>query len=236
MTRKMSNLSYRRQWLSSSLHQLAAGGLLVMSLLEPCAASLVRLDLQGVITQPQSFVPGAAPGTAWSMSVTFDESAVANVRQIPGYNSTYSVLLMSGLYRLGGSTSSLDHFWITIFDNSVGGGDELNFTGNFGGQDQLTVTLNDPSGRSLTGLGLPDFRSISLADIETRFVRFNEASPLVSGLVGGSYRQGSVDSLTATSIPEPSSLALVATGIALISVFPMRRRFITSRANNALVF
>jgi hypothetical protein len=204
-------------------NRIAIGALFAIGFLQPCAAALVTLDFQGVTTQPQQFSPGVAPGTSWTMSLTFDESGVRSVRQIPGYNATFNVALTSSRYTLGGRANSLDELWITAFDNSVGGGDELNFYGDFGGRDHLVVALGDSSGRAVSGLGRPDFRALKTTDFGTRFVSFNEVSPLVSGIAGGSYRQGTVDSLTVTAVPAPASLPLLVAGLAFMGVFFKRR-------------
>lgn len=174
-----------------------------------CWATPITVHMSGKVTQQERFLPGVPPGTPWTINITFDVLHVAKIREIPSYNATYYVNLLSGEYSLGAGTSPLDDLWIVVFDNSVGGGDEVDFSPGYQQMTQLVVGLNDTSGHAITSLAFPDISFLTLSAFDNRLAHFDEDSPLVSGRPGGSYRQATVDFLSVTNVvSEPSSLTL----------------------------
>jgi hypothetical protein len=212
--------------MNNLLKRVATANALTFVVVASCAAAATAIQIDGAVTQAERFVPGVPPGTSWNMNLVYDDTRVVRVRQLPGYNATYHVPLVSGEYRIGGNSSPLDDLTLVVFDNSVAGGDEIDLYPGFHGLTQLTVGLFDSSGHTLTDLAFPKMSALTLASFTNQIVSFDEDSPLVGGTPGGSYNQATVTSFSATSVvPEPpgSSLAAIAL-LSLVIASRMARR------------
>lgn len=182
-----------------------------------CAAAMaapITISFSGAITQSATFIPGYAPGTSWSLSVSLDTDDIQFVSAIPGSNARYRTPLISGQYNIDGGSATVDELWFTVFNNLPGGADEIDFDVVGSGFSQLLVAMIDSSGNYWSGSGMPNLAAIDLSLFTDGFVRFDEDSPLISGINGGSYRHGTVTALTSRrAVPEPSVFALLILGL-----------------------